>query len=88
MRVRLDGTPDELREKGPQLIKALAARLGVDLVSLLDAEDALEKAARPAEVTSHYRPIRDLVKVTTQVYGEEMATMLKEIDEVLDQAEG
>lgn len=84
MRVRLEGTAEELREKGPQLVKALAARLGVDLASLLDS-DTLEKAKPPEHVTSHYRPIRDLVQATTKVYEDEVKAMLEEINHVLDQ---
>ena len=86
MKIRLDATPDELREKAPQLLKSLAARLGVDLESLLDTADLLEKAerAKKPETTSHYGPIRDLAKRSRAIYKEEMTAMLKEIDEVLD----
>ncbi len=86
MKVRLEGTPDELREKAPQLLKSLAARLGVDLESLLDPADLLEKAevTKRPEPTSHYGPIKDLAKRSRAIYKEEMTAMLKEIDEVLD----
>lgn len=86
MKVRLDATPEELREKGPQLLKSLAARLGIDIESLLDPADLLEKAENTpkAEVQSHYGPIRDLAKRSSSIYREEMTTMLKEIAEILD----
>jgi DNA-binding Lrp family transcriptional regulator len=89
MKIRLQGTPDELREKGPTLIKALAARLGVSIESLLDPVDLLEKAeaTKKPEPSSHYGAIRDLAKMSGAVYKEEMALMLKEINEVLDQGE-
>jgi hypothetical protein len=87
MRIQIDATPEELREKGPTLVKALASRLGVDLMSLLDGEDLLEKAEPPP--TPHYGPIRDLAKQSAKVYNEEINLMLKEINEVLSKvAEG
>lgn len=88
MKIKLEGTREEFREKGPELIKALASRLGVDLVSLLDTKEVLEKAQQDSEqITSHYPVIRDLVRQSSQIYSEEIDTMLQEIDAVLDASE-
>ena len=87
MKFELQGTPDELLEKGPDLIKALAKKLHVDLTYLVDP-DLLEKASQPtpALVTSHHAPLRGLIKQSTKIYQEEMAGMLAEIDAILSQA--
>lgn len=84
VKVKIDATPEEIQEKGPQLIKAIAARLGVNLAALVD--DELKKAEDV--LTSHYGPIQGLVKGATAVYKEEMKTMLAEINEVLDKTAG
>lgn len=80
MKFRLQGTPEELKEKGPQLLKAVADQLGLDL----DDPDLLQKS-EPNLPESRYRPLRDLQHKAAEIYQEEMELMLKEIGKVLDQ---
>lgn len=77
MKIRIEGSPEELRAKGPELIKALAKKLGVDL--LQKAEDE--------QVTSHYPAIQSLIDESTRIYQEEIDLMMVEISEVLEHAE-
>jgi hypothetical protein len=88
MRLRLTATPDELEVKGPDLIKALAQRLGD-----YDPElgEALEKAARVREPESkaaadnlQFRALRDIKDRATQEYKRQLRGMLIDIDAVLE----
>lgn len=83
MKFRLIGTERELVDKGPSLLKALANRLNLNLEEL--SEDTLQKS-ESSLVTSRHKPIQDLIDQATDVYNEEIAAMMIEIDEVLNAA--
>lgn len=82
MKIRIEGTPEEIQAKGPQALKAVAARLGLALPS----EDSLEKGGHKPVVVSHYGPIKGLIQRSTEIYEEEMTSMLEEIDAILEHA--
>lgn len=88
MRLQLTATPEELEEKGPALVKALAQRL-----SVYDPElgDALIKAAKVRDPKSdladdnlQYRVLRELKDQTTREYKRQLKGMLEDIAGVLD----
>jgi hypothetical protein len=88
MRLQLTATPEELEEKGPDLIKALAQRL--DAYDP-DLSDALIKAAKVRDPKSdladdnlQFRVLREIKEQTTREYKRQLRGMLEDIGEVLD----
>ena len=81
MKLRLEATPDELREKSGSLLKALhAAVVEVDPV----AAEPLEKALPRKEPELKYRVLRELKDRTSAEYERILKNMTKEIGKVLD----
>lgn len=83
MKLRVDGTPEELREKAPDLVKSLSELLNsVDL----DMEDVLEKAIPYKEKELKFPVLRALQKQTEVAYEKQMELMIKDIGKVLDKS--
>lgn len=81
MKIRVDGTPEELKEKAPDLVKSLS-----ELLRSVDPEmsDALEKAIPYKEKELKFPVLRALQKRTEVAYDKQMDKMLKDIGNVLD----
>ena len=74
MRFRLEAEEAEFSEKGPELLKALADRLGVDL----------SKSLPPKERPLKYPVLQSLQNLESKIYREQMVAMDEEIQSVLD----
>ena len=83
MKLRVDGTPEELKEKAPELVKSLG-----DLLRSVspDMADALEKAIPHKEKELKFPVLRALQKQTEIAYEKQMDKMLKDIGKVLDRS--
>ena len=81
MKLRLEATPDELREKSGKLIERLRDEL-IDLAPGLAA--ILEKALSPKEAVLKYPVLRELAQQTSDEYDRTIERMLKDIGKVLD----
>lgn len=81
MRVRLEATPDELREKGPLLVETLARSVRHANPELAAA---LSKAIAPETVTLRHRALQELKERTDAAYKAQMKKMVTEIGAVLD----
>lgn len=80
MKLRLDGDPNELRTKGPELIKAL-----VSVVSEHNPElaDLLEKALPKPTPRLHYTVPRHIQEASEKAYSRYMDKMIGAIAKVL-----
>lgn len=88
MKLKVEGTPEELLTKGPELVKSLARRLGVDILDLINPDDLLEKAQKDAprtQVTLRHQALRGMHELERQVVRETYKAMVEEIGRVLDQ---
>jgi ABC-type hemin transport system substrate-binding protein len=83
VKVHLEADPRELLEKGPELIQKLALRLGVDLSTLVDPEEVLQKAA-PAEPQLHHKAMAEMQVKERAIYEAQMKAMLDEIGAFLN----
>ena len=83
MRLQLEATPAELREKREQLIRAL-----MEQVAPFDSElaDSLEKALPPKKVALRFRPLRELHEKTTIEYERTLTRMIDAIHKVITRA--
>lgn len=96
MKLTLDATEQELKDKGPALVKALAERLGLDLHDLShgheghEGGDPLEKSLASCGVHSDAVPkaIAQLQDKERAVVRQTYAAMMKEISGVFDKATG
>lgn len=79
MRLRLEGEPEELREKSSQLIRTLAERLAPDSPEAAVIHAVLQKALPRKEASLKYPALRHLQKKTGELYTKQMAAMLKEV---------
>jgi len=83
MRLRFEATPQELQEKGEELIKALVEEFhDVDH----DLAERLEKSLPSKEPVLKYPVLRAIHKKTTQAYEAMLDSMLVEIGKVLDES--
>ena len=82
MKLTVDGSAEELEAKGPDLVKALARRLGLDLVDLVDPDD-LQKA-KPQAPTLKYKSLAQLHERERKIVKQTHKAMLKEIAEILE----
>lgn len=82
MKLTVDGSAEELDAKGPDLVKALARRLGLDLVDLVDPAD-LQKAKAQAP-TLRYKALGQLHERERKIVKQTHKAMLKEIAEILE----
>jgi len=83
MRLQLEATPQELNEKGDELIKALVRELYPTSPEL--AEN-LEKALPKKEPVLKYRALRDIHKITKEEYEKTLERMHLDISRVLSEA--
>ena len=83
MRVRLDATPEELRTKGPALLKSLGKSLSEHAPELAEA---LNKAAElpPKESVLKHKVLRQLHTQLSGRYSRQMDKMNQEIADLLD----
>lgn len=86
MKFRLEAAPEELREKSPALIKALLHQLEDADPRIRSALDAFEKAEK--DVSEDQGPLRfpvmrELFRRKRQVYEQQTAVMMAEIEAVL-----
>ncbi len=80
MKLELEGDPRELAEKGPDLLKALANRLGLDLSTVADSQTVLNKSKSPE---SRVKALRDSIQKTNKIYDGQMDAMMEEIEAYL-----
>jgi len=83
MRLKLDATPEELKEKAPNLLKSLGEIL--EPVSPEMAE-ILEKALPRKESELKFPVLRELQKRTEVLYDQQLELMLKDISKVLNRS--
>jgi len=83
MRVRLEATPQELSEKGEELIKALAHELYPVSPELAET---LEKALPEKEPALKYKALRDIHKITKDEYEKTLERIHLDIAKVLAEA--
>lgn len=83
MRVQLDATPQELSEKGEELIKALVRELAPVSPELAES---LEKALPEKEPALKYRALRDIHKITKEEYAKTLERIHLDIAKVLSEA--
>lgn len=88
MKLKLEASPEELQTKGPELVKSLARKLGVDPLDLVHPDDLLQKAEKKSDPTLKYDALRDLHERERKVVKETYRSMVKEISKVLDAAGG
>jgi valyl-tRNA synthetase len=83
MRLRVDGTPDEIRDKAESLVKSLG-----DILHPVspDIAEALYKAIPAKEAELKFPVLRSLQEKTMAAYKKQMELMLKDIGAVLDGA--
>lgn len=81
MKFRLEATKEELRTKGPILLKALAEKLRIDLENI--EHDHLVKS-EVTQIIPRYKVVAEILKQSTEVYSEEIEAMMLEIDEVIN----
>jgi hypothetical protein len=83
MRLRLEATPEELREKGEALIGELAKSLApLDP----DLAQSLEKALPRKEQGLKFPVLREIAKRQGEAYDKLLKRMLKDIGKVLDRS--
>lgn len=82
MRIRVEGTVEELSERGDELCKALSEQL---MRVAPDLSDTLRKAVEARKESSlKYRALRDMKKLSRKALLDQYELMLQEIGEVLD----
>jgi hypothetical protein len=82
MKLTIEGTAKELREKRGELLKALVREFrGLDD----DLADLFQKALPKKEPQLKYRVLRELQKLTADGYRKTLDRMLEDISAVLDQ---
>ena len=81
MRLQISATPQELRAKRSQLIKAL-----IDQVTAIDPElaEQLEKALPRKEPELKYKVLQQLKQKTTSRYQKTLIDMVSDIEDVLE----
>lgn len=93
MRLQLDATHKELRDKAPELLKALAGAvraadpdLAENLENLL-LDESLEKAQKPGkEPNLKFKVLRELQRQAKRQYQDQLQAMLDDVTKVLDSA--
>lgn len=85
MRFHLEAEPGELEEKGPALVKALLQQLDVNepTTAALDAFEKAEQDPLSDQGPLRYAVMRELFDKKRQVYNEQVAAMMNEIEAVL-----
>jgi hypothetical protein len=83
MKLKVEATPDELRDKAPDIVKSIGELLRP--VSP-DMADILEKAIPYKEKELKFPVLRELQKQTEEAYEKQMELMLKDIGKVLDKS--
>ncbi len=81
MRLRLDATPEELKDKGPELVKALANEVKDANPELAHN---LEKALPKKEPALKYKALRDLHQGNRKVYRTTLDSMVDGIQDILE----
>lgn len=85
MKVHLEADPQEILEKGPELIQKLAQRLGVDISELINHEDLLQKATEvQKEPQLKHAVLRGIHDQEQTLYEKQMKEMLEEIGGLLN----
>lgn len=82
MKLKLEASPEELATKGPELVKSLARKLGVDPLDLVHPDDLLQKADG-SDPTLKYDALQELHERERKVVKDTYRSMLKEISKVL-----
>lgn len=82
MRLRIEAGPGEVRERAPELLRALADQLG----DAPEVADALAKASAAAPRPLPHRALEELRHRTGALYQAQLDVMLEEIGAVLDRA--
>ncbi len=83
MRLELQATPEEIREKSGQLLERLGELLSGDVPEFTDA---LEKALPAKEQELKYPVLRELAAKSRELYAHQVDRMIREIAEVIDEA--
>lgn len=85
MRFRLEAEPGELEEKAPALVKTLLAQFEVDdrITAALDAFEKAEKDPLSDQGPLRFVVMRELFQRKRQIYREQTAAMMGEIEAVL-----
>jgi hypothetical protein len=83
MRLELQATPEEIREKSGQLLERLGELLGDGIPEFTDA---LEKALPAKEPALKYPVLRELAVRTRDLYQGQIEKMLREISEVINES--
>jgi DNA-directed RNA polymerase specialized sigma subunit len=84
VKLKVEGTAEELVQKGPELVKSLARKLGVDPLDLVHPDDIIQKAE--SQPTLRYDMLKGLHEKERRIVQDTYKSMVKEIGKVLDGA--
>lgn len=81
MKIRLEATPEELRERADELVTQLSKALRAHAP---EVAERLEKASSPKEVELRHRALRDMHQRAQKLYQMQMDRMIDDIGQALE----
>lgn len=87
MKFTVEAEPVELEAKGAELVKAVARRLGVDLLDLVHPDDLLQRAGGkdpPAGPTLRHDALRGMQERERKLVLDTYRAMVRDIGKILE----